>query len=983
MGSFYSFSSVYSIVVVVIVVFVVKFENFYFCLFLDLLLLLSGDVEINPGPSTCRRRQCRMLYSNIRGLHANLNDLIVTSKQFDILFCSETLVSNYRSPKELLIPGFKQPHLIKRNDRYRGQGMAVYIRNGFSASRKTNYECNCLEVLVVKVCGRHSNFYLFSIYRNPDANDDIYDCLLSSMAAIQESDRKAAFLFVGDFNAHHREWLNSVSPTDCHGLRALDFATESGCEQLIHRPTHRSGNPLDLILTDVPGVITSNVGSPIGTSDHTYVSAHIKTEQVVPEVSSSRKIYLKSQGNWNGVLRDLSNLNWSHFYHQDDPIEPISKAFVEIIDRYVPSRVVTFRNKDKAWFNNDCKRAYLEKQEAYNLWKRNRSDLTWSNYVRLRSVAQEVYAEAERDYNSGIKETLLGASQPHKWWSTLKSALFGIDDGMPPLLKPDGSLTHCPKDKANLLANVFESKQSGEVVNLPQSCVPEAKLTTIAFRSSEIKQLMLNLDPYGGLGPDGIFPLFFIKTAVFLAPKIAVVFRKLTREGKFSMFWRTANITPTSKLVTAGSCPSDYRPISITPILSKLFERLLAKRLNTYAENNSLFPSQQFGFRKGLGACDAVLTISEMVQQALDKGSEAYMVGLDFSAAFDRVNHKALIYKLKQFGIGGPFLNILTEFLTDRKQRVVVDGQCGEWRRVISGVPQGSVLGPLLFILYTQDMWVGLENQLVAYADDATLISVIPKPTDRNRVSESMNRDLAKISDWCNLWGMKLNPNKTQSMIVSRSRTPDPIHPDLIINDVVLNTCESFKILGVLFDSKFTFEKHVRSISSAVAQKIGLLRKSFKIFGDISVLRKCFNSFILPCLEYCSPAWSSAAPSHLKLLDRNVRACKFLIPDLEIDLCHRRSVSSLCMLHKIFHNPNHPLKCKLPLPFQPGRVTRYALNMNSRAFTVGRNISSQYSRCFIPATTRLWNELPSSVVESQDLQKFKTGANSFLLGRSR
>ena len=343
--------------------------------FLPVLVILpAGDVEVNPGPTFCRHRQCRMLYSNIRGLHANLNDLMVSSKQFDILFCSETLVSNLRSPKELLIPGIKQPHLLKRNDRRRGQGMAAYIRKGFPASRKPNFECDCHEVLVLKVCGKHSNFYLFSIYRNPDADDEIFDCLLNSMASIQENDRKAAFLFVGDFNAHHGEWLNSVSPTDCHGLRAIDFSTESGCDQLIQRPTHRSGNTLDLIFTDVPGVVTSNVGIPIGTSDHTFVSAIIRTEQVVPEVCSSRKIYLKSQGNWDGILRDLSQLNWSHYYHQDDPIEPLSNIIVEILDRRIPSRVVTFCNKDKAWFNNDCKRAYLEKQEAYNLWKRNRSE---------------------------------------------------------------------------------------------------------------------------------------------------------------------------------------------------------------------------------------------------------------------------------------------------------------------------------------------------------------------------------------------------------------------------------------------------------------------------------------------------------------------------------------------------------------------------------------------------------------------------------
>ena len=152
-----------------------------------LAILLAGDVEVNAGPTFCRRRQCHMLYSNIRGLHANLNDLMVSSRQFDILFCSETLVSNLRSPKELLLPGFKQPHLLKRNDRRRGQGMAAYIRKGFTATRKPDYECGCHEVLVLKVCGKHSNFYLFSMYRNPDADDEIFDCLLNSMASIQEN----------------------------------------------------------------------------------------------------------------------------------------------------------------------------------------------------------------------------------------------------------------------------------------------------------------------------------------------------------------------------------------------------------------------------------------------------------------------------------------------------------------------------------------------------------------------------------------------------------------------------------------------------------------------------------------------------------------------------------------------------------------------------------------------------------------------------
>ena len=311
---------------------------------------------------------------------------------------------------------------------------------------------------------------------------------------------------------------------------------------------------------------------------------------------------------------------------------------------------------------------------------------------------------------------------------------------------------------------------------------------------------------------------------------------------------------------------------------------------------------------------------------------------------------------------------------------VVADGQFSEYRNVISGVPQGSVLGPLLFILYTHDMWFGLENMLVSYADDATLLAHIPSPNMRSDVTESLNRDLSKISTWCNLWGRRMNPNKTQSMIISRSRTVFPPHPDLLVGGTSVNSCDSFKILGVMFDTKFTFERHIRSISSSVAQKIGLLRKSFRIFGDPEVLLKCFNSFILPCLEYCSPVCSSAADSHLKLLDRNLRACKFLIPNLTISLQHRRFNSSLCMLYKIFHNPSHPVHYELPNLFRPRRVMRGSLSINSLSCSPMRFHTSQYSRCFIPATTKLWNELPSMIVEATELQKFKLGVNTFFIG---
>ena len=498
------------------------------------LLILSGDVELHPRPRLTGRPQCRAMYSIIRGLYKNIHDLIAVSTQYDILFCSETLVSSRRHPTEILIPGFKKPTLLRSDAIPRARGMALYIRNEFSATNQRTYECNCHEVQIVKVCGGHSNFYIFSIYRNPDANDSIFDYLLSSMASIQQNDIRSSFLFLGDFNEHHRKWLNSISPMDRHGLSAY-FSSVSGCDQLVSEATHVSGNCLDLIFTDVPGVVASHVGCPIVTSDHSYISATVKTHQSVPDISISRKVYLKSRANWNGILLDLSLLNWPDIYRQIDRKSSLDAALLTIIEKHVPSRILHFRLKDKVWFDNNCRRALQDKQEAYFYWRGNHSDLTWNNYTRLRARAQSVYASAEKNYNDGIREKLLGVVNPHSWWTTFKSALFGVDQSGPPLLKSDGTLAYCPREKAALFADVFDGKQCGDDLSMPLTCFPESKSTKIAFKSREIKNLLAELDVYGGAGPDGIFPMLFVRMADFLAPKIPTIFRKLTRPGHFSI----------------------------------------------------------------------------------------------------------------------------------------------------------------------------------------------------------------------------------------------------------------------------------------------------------------------------------------------------------------------------------------------------------------------------------------------------------------
>ena len=308
-------------------------------------------------------------------------------------------------------------------------------------------------------------------------------------------------------------------------------------------------------------------------------------------------------------------------------------------------------------------------------------------------------------------------------------------------------------------------------------------------------RLLLDLDTYGGVDPFGVFLLFLKKVADIIAPKLSIIFRWLIRLRSFLQCLRSANVAATSKGAPSPD-RENFRPISITPILSKVYEKLVSHKLSCFCLKYGLLSAAQFAYWKGLGCTDALLTISHHLQKSSDAGMESYIVQLDFGAALDRVSHSGLLFKLKSIGVGGSVLSICTEFLSDRRQRVVADGAAREWIPMISGVPQGSVFCHLLFILYTSEMFDLVENRLFAYAYDSTLLAVVHKPEDRPGVASSLNRDVARIQEW----GMILNRNKTKALV--RFRTVSAPHGDFVLSGVSILASPNLDVPGVKLDSK-------------------------------------------------------------------------------------------------------------------------------------------------------------------------------------
>ena len=215
-----------------------------------------------------------------------------------------------------------------------------------------------------------------------------------------------------------------------------------------------------------------------------------------------------------------------------------------------------------------------------------------------------------------------------------------------------------------------------------------------------------------------------------MAPRLSVALRQLVRLYSFPACWRQANVTHIPKGPPSSSV-ANYQPIFITSVLSKVFQRLVSVRLGRFMECSGGLRTTQIAYRKGLGTGDAHLFVSHRLQSALESGQEDRIVKINFSAAFDRVNHLGIHYKLCSVGIGGSVLSMLIQFLSIRSQHVMVYGCRSKLANVVSGVPQGSVLGPLLFLLYTWELFSILENKLIGYSDDSTLMAVVPSPISR------------------------------------------------------------------------------------------------------------------------------------------------------------------------------------------------------------------------------------------------------------
>jgi hypothetical protein len=585
-----------------------------------------------------------------------------------------------------------------------------------------------------------------------------------------------------------------------------------------------------------------------------------------------------------------------------------------------------------------------------------------------------------RDYRLYINSILDDIkSNPKRFWSLVNSRR---KSQRIPLELHLNELKASGGERPELFSTFFYdnfAKQSNGIIPPPPPLrqVTNHFLSTINTTPAEVFQIINDIPEARGAGSDEI-PAIFVKKCVFvLCYPFSIILNRCFKEGCFPSVWKLANIVPILK--SGDKCDiKNYRPISMLPILSIIYEKILYNRLLTFV--SPYLSEAQHGFLARKSCLTNLAVIQTAAIKAINTKFQLDVIHIDFEKAFDRVDHNLLLHKLHvRFGITGDMLCVLSDFLHNRKQRVVVGGDTSDWCNVLSGIAQGSTLGPLLFVLFIDDLPEYLsiyDVDILLFADDSKLFKLIKTVRD----AIALQRALHTLMHWCKVW--KLHPNVKKCGVISFTWKDLPINFEYSMLSCKLQRLQNVNDLGVIFDPKLLFVDHINSIRSKAMQMLGIIYR-FTDIRDADALKLYFTSCVLPKLEYCSPIWSTAADSNLKLLDRVtsffchiVRNRVFNLRDssnsqilsaLNLTKLHlRRQRGDLIFLHKIFHGKVSTdfLVSNLTLHV-PCRVTR-----QTNLFFIPHSRINIVQRSLFTRLPSLYNALPNHIDITYSMSHF-------------
>ena len=859
------------------------------------------------------------------------------------------------------------------------RGIIMYIKQSLSASDiQLSADFNESIWASVTFMG-NTTLLLGCIYRSPSSSqlNNEHLCKL-----IREMNRRGEqhVLIVGDFNFPEIDWSNWHSnTTEEHPAHQFLSATQDAfLFQHILKPTRfREGqrpNVLDLVLTnDMDFIHDIEYLPPLGKSDHVCLIIELALGQETVQ-HEKRMVFDFNKGDYTKMRTDFSLMDWDKLFADLNCVDAwklFANTLSKSMDENIPKRTVGKDRRKKIYMTHEAMTASRKKQRLWKRYLESKCMWDYEAYSRernsLRSMTRDLCKNFELQLASEVK------TNPKSFWRYVNSKAK-VRTKICNLMRPDGTFAKTGQEKADILNKQFSSVFTSEdltSIPVPTLQYDDAMLDNVIFTAEIVRKKLLLLKNGKSAGPDNFHPRVLKELADHISGPLARLFEISLREAVLPIDWKEANITALHKKGSRKD-PGNYRPISLTSVVVKVMESVLRDAIVGHMRSQNLFSEAQHGFVPGRSCTTQLLCQLEDWTESMDKGEPVDVIYLDFKKAFDSVPHTRLIRKVSSFGIADPLLSWIKAFLSQRKQRVVVDGVNSSWASVMSGIPQGSVLGPTLFVMFVNDLPDTTASKTQLYADDAKIYAPVLNPAS----SQVLQQDLSNIQKWSRTWQLPLNSQKCKALHIGKNNQQCSYMMDNAMLENV--TCE--KDLGVLIDGELNFHKHISSAIQKANQMLGLIKRAF-VNIDPDIFIPLYKALVRPHLEYCSVSWSPRFVTDDKKIEAVQRRATRLIPGMSslsyperliklelFSLHYRRERGDMIQVYKILHgidriDPEHffvrsdYLRTRgHPLKFF---TTRCKLNLRSSFFSK-RVISS-------------WNSLPASLVTATSAVTFKHG----------
>ena len=495
----------------------------------------------------------------------------------------------------------------------------------------------------------------------------------------------------------------------------------------------------------------------------------------------------------------------------------------------------------------------------------------WNDYKAHQRECKRAFKRAEINYINNTIQKGLDENNCKPFWRFVKSRKQDYV-GIAPLKKM-GRLLNDSKDKAEILVDQFKSvftQDKGDNSSLPDTgkrakeSIPDLLITSVG-----VEKLLRGINPAKAKGPDRIHNLVLKTCAQQLAPGLATIFQRSIDAGTLPSDWRNANVAPVFKKGDVHLA-ENYRPVSLTCVTCKLLEHIICKHMLNHLERNNILTSLNHGFRSGYSCETQLVTTVHDLLTKYDVGSQVDVAILDFSKAFDTVPHNKLLNKLSQYGIVGNINLWLRDFLTNRQMRVVVDGVESEAVSVVSGVPQGIVLGPVLFLCLINDLPDSVKSTVRLFADDCLLYRAIKTRADHI----TLHKDLINLEEWASTWGMRFNAKKCYILSINQKSTNYYQLDNHILQQVPENP-----YLGVTISEDLKWSTHISNITKKANSTLGFLRRNLKHYPE-SCRKTAYLALVRSTLEYSSIVWDPYLQKDINKLEKVQRqAARFIIGD--------------------------------------------------------------------------------------------------------